>query len=154
MNIAAEREMPLRPLLGEPEDEHETLDMVRYWRAIARNKWRILALVIAVGILAQLFAAGLPPVYRATATVLVEASKPKPGAQPPAFYEKWLPRGLAGDGAGAGATATPDQVERRVNAPILGVVLNRLDVLRGEYSGYGRRYYSKKYSYGYSPKKG
>jgi succinoglycan biosynthesis transport protein ExoP len=48
---------------------------------------------------------------------------------------------------------------RRVNAPILGVVLNQLDVLRadryyGEYSGYGRRYYSKKYSYGYTPKDG
>jgi capsular exopolysaccharide synthesis family protein len=47
---------------------------------------------------------------------------------------------------------------RRVNAPILGVVLNQLDVLRadryyGEYSGYGKRYYGKKYSYGYTPKK-
>src|SRR6185503_1572063 len=36
-----------------------------------------LALVAAVGILAQMFAAGLPPVYRATATLLVEANKPK-----------------------------------------------------------------------------
>ena len=29
MNIAAERELPLQPLLGDPEDEHETLDVVR-----------------------------------------------------------------------------------------------------------------------------
>jgi len=48
---------------------------------------------------------------------------------------------------------------QRVNAPILGVVLNQLDALKadryyGEYSGYGRRYYNKKYSYGYTPKKG
>ncbi len=48
---------------------------------------------------------------------------------------------------------------RRVNAPILGVVLNQLDALRadryyGEYSGYGRRYYNKKYGYGYTPNKG
>jgi capsular exopolysaccharide synthesis family protein len=47
---------------------------------------------------------------------------------------------------------------RRVNAPILGVVLNQLDAVKadryyGEYSGYGRRYYNKKYSYGYTPKK-
>ncbi len=47
---------------------------------------------------------------------------------------------------------------RRVNAPILGVVLNQLDALRadryyGEYSGYARRYYNKKYGYGYTPKK-
>jgi capsular exopolysaccharide synthesis family protein len=159
VNIAAERELPLGPLLGQPEDEQDTLDMVRYWRAVNRNKWRILALVAAVGILAQMFASGLPPVYRATATILVEASKPKivsieevysslttnalqyyqtqseilksrelaaklvrqlkltqhpqfkPGAQPPAFYEKWLPRGFVGDEA---ASASPEQVERRV----------------------------------------
>jgi Mrp family chromosome partitioning ATPase len=47
---------------------------------------------------------------------------------------------------------------QRVNAPILGVVLNQLDPVKadryyGEYSGYGKRYYSKKYSYGYTPKK-
>ena len=47
---------------------------------------------------------------------------------------------------------------RRVNAPILGVVLNQLDALRadsyyGEYSGYGKRYYNKKYGYGYTPQK-
>jgi Mrp family chromosome partitioning ATPase len=47
---------------------------------------------------------------------------------------------------------------RRVNAPILGVVLNQLDALKadryyGEYSGYGRRYYNKKYGYGYTPQK-
>ncbi len=77
MNIAAERQLSLDPLAGPPEDERDTLDLVRYWRAIGRNKWRILALVAAVGILAQLYAAGLPPVYRATATILVEASKPK-----------------------------------------------------------------------------
>jgi capsular exopolysaccharide synthesis family protein len=48
---------------------------------------------------------------------------------------------------------------RRVNAPILGVVLNLLDAVKadryyGEYSGYGRRYYNRKYGYGYTPKKG
>jgi polysaccharide biosynthesis transport protein len=50
---------------------------VRYWRAINRNKWRILALVIAVGVLAALFAHSLPHVYRATTTMLIEASKQK-----------------------------------------------------------------------------
>jgi len=77
VNIAAERELPLQPLLGEPEVESETLDLVRYWRAIGRNKWRILTLVAAVGILAQLYASSLPSLYRATATILIEASKPK-----------------------------------------------------------------------------
>ncbi len=77
MNIAAERELPLEPLLGNPEDEHDTLDLVRYWRAINRNKWRILALVAAVGILAAFVASSLPPVYRSIATILVESSKQK-----------------------------------------------------------------------------
>ncbi len=160
MNIAAERELPLQPLLGNPEDEHETLDLVRYWRAINRNKWRILALVAAVGILAAFVASGLPPVYRSTVTLLVEANKPKivsieevysslststvqyyqtqleilksrelaarlvrqlnlaehaqfkPGAQPPAFYEKWLPKAFLGKQDAAPLTA--DQVERGV----------------------------------------
>ncbi len=57
--------------------EIESLDLVRYWRAIARNKWRIIALVVLVGLIATLYAYSLPPVYRATATVLVEGSRTK-----------------------------------------------------------------------------
>ena len=33
----------IQNLLGNPGDESDTLDLVRYWRAIMRNKWRILA---------------------------------------------------------------------------------------------------------------
>src|SRR5438046_2629318 len=66
------------PGLGVPrEPDEETLDLVRYWRAISRNKWRIAALVIAVGVLAVLYANSLPPLYRATATLLIEPNKPK-----------------------------------------------------------------------------
>jgi polysaccharide biosynthesis transport protein len=50
---------------------------VRYWRAINRNKYRIVALVLAVGLLAVLFAQSLPHVYRGTATLLIEPSKQK-----------------------------------------------------------------------------
>jgi succinoglycan biosynthesis transport protein ExoP len=59
------------------DDPEETLDLVRYWRAINRNKWRIAALVAAVTVLAVLYAQSLQHVYRATATILVETSKPK-----------------------------------------------------------------------------
>jgi succinoglycan biosynthesis transport protein ExoP len=43
----------------------------------------------------------------------------------------------------------------RVNAPVIGAVLNQLDIVKadryyGEYSGYGRRYHNKKYGYGYT----
>lgn len=57
--------------------EIESLDLVRYSRSIARNKWRIMALVVLVGLIATLYAYSLPPVYRATATVLVEGSRTK-----------------------------------------------------------------------------
>lgn len=59
------------------EPDEDTLDLVRYWRAINRNKWRILLLVVAVGVLAVLYANSLPPVYRGTATIMIEAQKPK-----------------------------------------------------------------------------
>ena len=57
------------------EEAEETLDLVRYWRAVNRNKWRILALVAAVGVIAALKAQSLQPIYRASATVLVEFGK-------------------------------------------------------------------------------
>jgi polysaccharide biosynthesis transport protein len=60
-----------------PDPEEEALDLVRYWRAIARNKWRIAALVVAVGALAALFAQSLPHVYRAAATLHIETGKQK-----------------------------------------------------------------------------
>jgi len=41
------------------DDPEETLDLVRYWRAVNRNKWRIAALVGAVTVLAVLYAQSL-----------------------------------------------------------------------------------------------
>ncbi|HLX81364.1 MAG TPA: polysaccharide biosynthesis tyrosine autokinase [Burkholderiales bacterium] len=76
MNTLTQQE--LKGLAFEPhQPETESLDLVRYWRAVARNKWRILALVVLVGSLATLYAFSLTPVYRATATVLVEGSRQK-----------------------------------------------------------------------------
>ena len=77
MNTVAERELSNPALLGGLEDDRDQLDLVRYWRAINRNKWRILLLTAAVGVLAALYASTLPPVYRGTATMLVESNKPK-----------------------------------------------------------------------------
>jgi polysaccharide biosynthesis transport protein len=171
MNIAAERELTLPLLIGNADDESETLDVVRYWRAISRNKLRILALVVAVGILAAMFASGLPPVYRATATILVEASKQKivsieevynsiatqqfyqtqveilgsrdlaaklvrrlklvehpalvPATKPPAFYEKWLPKGFLGK-TGEAAALPPDVAERQVIRAVQGGISTQL----------------------------
>ncbi len=77
MNTVADKSVALHELLSGPEIEGETLDIVRYWRAISRSKWRILILAIAVGILATMVANSLRPTYRSTATVLIESNKPK-----------------------------------------------------------------------------
>jgi succinoglycan biosynthesis transport protein ExoP len=76
MNTLTRQEM--QGLAFEPQQpEIEQLDLVRYWRAISRNKWRILALVALVGLIATLYAYSLTPIYRSTATLLVEGSRPK-----------------------------------------------------------------------------
>src|SRR5258706_7163244 len=76
MNTLTRQEM--HGLSFEPQQpEIEQLDLVRYWRAIARNKWRILALVVLVGLIATLYAYSLPPVYRSTTTLMVEGSRTK-----------------------------------------------------------------------------
>lgn len=59
------------------QPEIDALDLVQYWRAIARNWWRIAALAILVGLIATLYAYSLTPIYRASATLLVEGSRPR-----------------------------------------------------------------------------
>ena len=77
MNTLTKQE--LQGLAFEPhQPEIESLDLVRYWRAVSRNKWRIAVLVALVGLIATLYAFSLTPIYRATATVMVEGSRQKP----------------------------------------------------------------------------
>jgi len=76
MNTLTQKE--IETLSFEPhKPELESLDLVRYWRAVARNKWRIIALVVLAGALAHLYALSLPPIFRATTTLLVEGSRQK-----------------------------------------------------------------------------
>lgn len=77
MNTLTQQE--LQGFAFEPhQPEIESLDLVRYWRAVSRNKWRIAVLVALVGLIATLYAYSLTPIYRATATVMVEGSRQKP----------------------------------------------------------------------------
>src|SRR5258706_3467639 len=77
----------MQGLAFEPQQpEIEQLDLVRYWRAISRNKWRIAALMVLVGLNATLYAYSLPPVYRATATVIVEGSRNSKGVSQDELY--------------------------------------------------------------------
>jgi capsular exopolysaccharide synthesis family protein len=52
-------------------------DVVRYLRTLNRYKWGILMVVVAVGMLAAMYASSLRPIYRATATLMLEMGKPK-----------------------------------------------------------------------------
>ncbi|MDH3273560.1 MAG: polysaccharide biosynthesis tyrosine autokinase [Gammaproteobacteria bacterium] len=54
-------------------DEDQPLDLRHYWNVIDRKKWAILGLALAVTLLAALTAFAMTPVYRASATVLIES---------------------------------------------------------------------------------
>ena len=76
MNRISNRELQppaFTPIEGEPPPP----DVVRYLRTLNRYKWGILMVVIAVGMLAAMYASSLRPIYRSTATVMVEMGKPK-----------------------------------------------------------------------------
>jgi capsular exopolysaccharide synthesis family protein len=60
---------------GQPQAE--TLDIVEYWRAIAKRRWAILGLTVLVAILATLVVNSIRPTYRGTATLLIEQGKSK-----------------------------------------------------------------------------
>lgn len=71
-----DRLQPLQP--GEPApQQEETLDIVEYWRAIAKRRWSILGLALLVAVLATLVVYAMQPSYRGTATLLIEQGKNK-----------------------------------------------------------------------------
>src|SRR6478736_789138 len=75
MNSIAPRDLYLPPPKADAHTQaHE---MVRYWRAINRHRVGLVLLVIAVGVLAAVYAASLPPVYRGTTTLLLDPIKKK-----------------------------------------------------------------------------
>jgi succinoglycan biosynthesis transport protein ExoP len=68
-------------LIGHPVarlgDESETLDLLEYWRSIAKRKWSIIGLALLVAVIAMLVAFSMRPTYRSTATLMIEQSKAK-----------------------------------------------------------------------------
>lgn len=65
----------LQSMVGAVRHKGETLDLVVYWRAIAKRKWVILALAVAITIAAAVVLNMQTPIYRSTATLLVEQNK-------------------------------------------------------------------------------
>lgn len=64
-------------MVGAMRQKGETLDLVIYWRAVAKRKWSILALGIAVAIAAAVIVNFQTPIYRSTSTLLIEQNKAK-----------------------------------------------------------------------------
>lgn len=75
MNATIQQDLNREPApTGDPA---ETLELVRYWRAINRRRVGLILFVVAVGIVASLYAYSLRPVYRGTATVLLDPIRKK-----------------------------------------------------------------------------
>ena len=75
MNTLGQRDMFLPPAKADAHTQaHE---LVKYWRAINRHRLGIVLLVVAVGVLAAVYSFSLPPVYRGTATVLLDPVRKK-----------------------------------------------------------------------------
>ena len=55
----------------------QKLELLEYWRSVLKRKWAILGLGMVVALVAAIFAYSLTPVYRSTATVLIEPGKVK-----------------------------------------------------------------------------
>ena len=55
----------------------QKLELLEYWRSITKRKWAIAALGLAVAALAAVISFAITPVYKTTATVLIEAGKGK-----------------------------------------------------------------------------
>ena len=67
----------LQSVVGAMRQKGETLDLVIYWRAIAKRKWAILAFAILVTIVVAIMVNMQTPIYRSTATLLIEQNKAK-----------------------------------------------------------------------------
>src|SRR5207302_3259331 len=57
--------------------EEQTPGYIEYWRAIMLRKWSILALAMLVAAITAAAVSRMPPVYRASATLLIEADRAK-----------------------------------------------------------------------------
>ena len=68
------------PDFRQPDDlvsADQKLELLEYWRSVTKRKWPILGLMIAAGIAAAAFAYSLTPIYKGTATLMIEAGRPR-----------------------------------------------------------------------------
>jgi capsular exopolysaccharide synthesis family protein len=72
------RLQPTAEPAGSPNPASEqVIDLVEYWRAVAKRRWAILGLTVVTSVLAFLIVSNMRPVYRGTTTLLIEQGKNK-----------------------------------------------------------------------------
>src|SRR5450755_3537147 len=54
----------------------DAIDLRHYWNIINRRKWSIIGLALAVGLLTTLIVFAMTPIYRASATLLIDSHAP------------------------------------------------------------------------------
>nr|WP_254431930.1 polysaccharide biosynthesis tyrosine autokinase [Azonexus fungiphilus] len=63
--------------LHDPEDREDKLELLEYWRSIIKRKKQILGFAVVLALLAMVVVLVMTPIYRSTATLLIEANKSK-----------------------------------------------------------------------------
>ena len=73
----AANSLSIQTFVGAVRDKSDTLDLVVYWRSIAKRKWAILGLGLIAAACAALYVNIVTPIYRSTATLLIEQTRAK-----------------------------------------------------------------------------
>lgn len=61
----------------EIREREEVVNFLEYWRGITKHKWSILGLALAIGVVTAVVVYSMRPIYRSTATLLMEFGKSK-----------------------------------------------------------------------------
>ena len=59
------------------EPSEDRFELVEYWRSISRRKWSVIGLALVITLLTGVLVFSIKPVYRSTATILIETGKSK-----------------------------------------------------------------------------
>ena len=59
------------------DDDEDTIDLQQYWHIVRHNKWGILGLSFIIALLTAVFVFTLEPIYRSTATIILETQQIK-----------------------------------------------------------------------------
>jgi uncharacterized protein involved in exopolysaccharide biosynthesis len=76
-DVTLQERLHVADAISSSAGREDTLDIVEYWRAVAKRRWSILGLTVLVAILTMLVVSSMRPVYRATTTLLIEQGKSK-----------------------------------------------------------------------------